>query len=190
MDFPSSNPFISFYQLINLFNPFFTPSTSTSDNECAHIEDKVEDDANLPSTIYVHAHMLNASHPAHVDVDQSLTHAMTHEPIRSTPALARTHRPHPRLGMQAKASTQLHAPRQTHHAISSVTFHPSLHSDLRVSGQRQDAGSQFSQLKSTMSCSRSTPRPKSHSFSPSRVQGFFEHVEEFEESTSALPQVH
>ena len=69
---------------------------------------------------------------------------------------------------------------------SSVTFHPSLHSDLRVSGQRQDAGSQFSHFKST--CSRSTPRPESHSFSTSHAQGLCEHVEEFEESTAAPPR--
>ena len=129
--------------------------------------------------------MLNASRPA--PVDQSLTHAMTHETIRSTPVLARTPPPvPPRLGLQATASTQLHTPRQTHHATSSATFHPSLHSDSRVSGQRQDAGSQFSQFKST--CSRSTPRPESHSFLPSRAQSLFEHGEEFEESTSALPR--
>ena len=94
----------------------------------------------------------------------------------------------PRLGLQATASTQLHAPRQTHHATSSVTFHPGLHSDSQVSGQSQDAGSQFSQFKST--CSRSTPRPESHLFLPSRAQGLFEHVEEFEELTSALPRTY
>ena len=76
VDIPPPNPFSSFYQPSNPSNPFFPPLTSTPNNACAHLEDKVEDDANLPSTIYVHADMFNASHPA--PVDPSLTHAMTH----------------------------------------------------------------------------------------------------------------
>ena len=48
VDFPPSNPFSSYYQPSNPFNPFFPPLTSTPDNACAHLEDKVEDDAKPP----------------------------------------------------------------------------------------------------------------------------------------------
>ena len=61
-------------------------------------------------------------------------------------------------------------------------------SALWLTGFRSEARRGQSVQSIQVKCSRSTPRPESHSFLPSRAQGLFEHVEEFEKSTSALPR--